>query len=227
MNTIELERSGYAVAQEALPKDEIVLIRRELTRLAPSEDRRGGVRSLGLKSDAIRALAVDGPPAALARKVLGSEARPVKITGFDKSSQANWVVPLAPGPHHRRTREAGGRGVRPVDPQGRHSPRPASGGDPVAHARRACAPRRHSCRSWSAAGGPREPSSGPDRPAGDPRMEGPVGRSRLSGCGGRDDADAPSPAARVFKVPYRHAPAGAPHRVCWMRSAFRAPVGLR
>lgn len=93
MNADELDLYGYTVAQALLSQDEAVLLRRELTRLASSEDRRGGVRSLGLKSDAMRALAVEGPPAALARAVLGREARPVKITGFDKSFQANWVVP--------------------------------------------------------------------------------------------------------------------------------------
>jgi hypothetical protein len=93
MNAVELELYGYAVAKATLPQDEIVLLRAELARLAPSEDRRGGVRGLGLKSDVIRALAAEGPPAALARVVLGSEARPVKITGFDKNPQANWKVP--------------------------------------------------------------------------------------------------------------------------------------
>jgi phytanoyl-CoA dioxygenase PhyH len=93
MNAVDLELQGYAVARATLPPEEIVLLRRELARLAPSEDRRGGIRSLGLKSDAMRALAVEGPPAALAREVLGTEARPVKITGFDKNLKANWVVP--------------------------------------------------------------------------------------------------------------------------------------
>lgn len=90
---MDLDLHGYGVAQGTLPQDEIILLRQELTRLAPSEDRRGGIRSLGLKSEAIRALAAEGPPAALAREVLGSGARPVKITGFDKSPEANWVVP--------------------------------------------------------------------------------------------------------------------------------------
>ena len=90
---MDLELHGYSVAQAALTQEEIVLLRQELSRLAPSEDRRGGVRSLGLKSEEIRALAVEGPPAALAREVLGSGAKPVKITGFDKNPKANWVVP--------------------------------------------------------------------------------------------------------------------------------------
>jgi ectoine hydroxylase-related dioxygenase (phytanoyl-CoA dioxygenase family) len=88
-----LERNGFSVAQATLSKNEIVLLRDELARLVSSEDRRGGIRSLGLKSDAIRALAVEGLPAALAREVLGSEARPVKITAFDKTPLANWKVP--------------------------------------------------------------------------------------------------------------------------------------
>jgi ectoine hydroxylase-related dioxygenase (phytanoyl-CoA dioxygenase family) len=93
MNTSDLDLRGYAIGQAFLPQEEIVRLRRELARLTPSEDRRGGIRSLGLKSKAIRALAAEGLPAVLAREVLGGEARPVKITGFDKSSQANWTVP--------------------------------------------------------------------------------------------------------------------------------------
>lgn len=93
MNALDLDLRGYAVTPPTLPQDEVVRLRRELDRLAPSEERRGGVRSLGLKSEAILALAAEGPPAVLAREVLGNEARPVKITGFDKSSQANWTVP--------------------------------------------------------------------------------------------------------------------------------------
>ena len=41
----------------------------------------------------LRSLSDDGPPALLARALLGSSARPVKVTVFDKTPAANWKVP--------------------------------------------------------------------------------------------------------------------------------------
>jgi hypothetical protein len=88
-----LERDGYAVDRVLLSRSEVLWLREELARLTSPEDRRGGVRSLGLRSEAVRRLAAEGLPAALAKEILGKGARPVKITAFDKTPRANWKVP--------------------------------------------------------------------------------------------------------------------------------------
>ncbi len=159
-----LERNGFSVAQATLSKNEIVLLRDELARLAPSEDRKGGIRSLGLKSDAIRVLAVEGLPAALAREVLGSEARPVKITAFDKTPQANWKVPwhqdLTIAVREKREVEGFGPwslkdGIPHVQPPVEILSRMVADPGP---------PRRHAGGQRRVACGPREPPSRPDRP---------------------------------------------------------------
>jgi hypothetical protein len=91
--TSTLEESGYALGETALSRSDVSRLRAELDRLAGLDPRSGGIRGLGLKSDLIRQLAEDGPPAVLAREALGQDAVPVKITGFDKTPGANWKVP--------------------------------------------------------------------------------------------------------------------------------------
>jgi hypothetical protein len=86
------EEHGYAVISDVLPRDKVDLLREEFARLAPPS-RTGGVRSLGQKSEIIQEFAVAGVPGILAKEVLGSVARPVKITGFDKNPRSNWKVP--------------------------------------------------------------------------------------------------------------------------------------
>lgn len=88
-----LEDYGYSFPPPFLPQDEIIRLREELDRLAPPDPRSGGIRSLGAKSDVILEFAAEGLPAALAKEALGSTARPVKITGFDKTPGSNWKVP--------------------------------------------------------------------------------------------------------------------------------------
>jgi hypothetical protein len=88
-----LEACGYAIVSAVLSCEEVLELREELARVAPGDDRKGGVRSLGLRSELIRELAVSGAPADRAREVLGGAARPVKITAFDKTAGANWKVP--------------------------------------------------------------------------------------------------------------------------------------
>jgi ectoine hydroxylase-related dioxygenase (phytanoyl-CoA dioxygenase family) len=51
------------------------------------------VRNVLDKSEALRRLARDGPPARLAVALLGEAAQPTKLTLFDKTAQANWKVP--------------------------------------------------------------------------------------------------------------------------------------
>jgi hypothetical protein len=88
-----LEVNGFAIVVPVLSRDEVDRLRGELDRLAPPDPRSGGIRSLGLKSDAILEFAIEGLPVALAREALGNAARPVKITGFDKTPGSNWKVP--------------------------------------------------------------------------------------------------------------------------------------
>jgi hypothetical protein len=89
----DLEENGFAPAAPVLSRAEVERLREELDWLAPVDPRSGGVRNLGVKSDAIREFAAEGLPALLAREALGSAARPVKITGFDKTQESNWKVP--------------------------------------------------------------------------------------------------------------------------------------
>ncbi len=89
----EFEGIGYASLAALLSRGKVIRLRDELDRMAPAEPRSGGIRNLGLKSDAILELATEGLPAVLAREALGSAARAVKITGFDKTPDSNWKVP--------------------------------------------------------------------------------------------------------------------------------------
>ncbi|MDJ0941987.1 MAG: phytanoyl-CoA dioxygenase family protein [Kiloniellales bacterium] len=54
---------------------------------------RAGNRGLLEHSAPVRALAVSDPALALARVLIGDEARPVKATLFDKVAEANWTLP--------------------------------------------------------------------------------------------------------------------------------------
>ena len=54
---------------------------------------RAGDRGLFARCDSVRKLAVSDPALALARALIGDEARPVKATLFDKAAGANWTLP--------------------------------------------------------------------------------------------------------------------------------------
>ena len=88
-----LDEAGYAICEAVLPQGAVVLLQNEIARLAALPSRSGGIRNAAEKSSVIRDLAAEGPPAHLARTVLGSSARSVKVTIFDKTSAANWKVP--------------------------------------------------------------------------------------------------------------------------------------
>lgn len=85
--------AGYAIAEAVLPQGTVATLQDEIARLAPSPIRIGGIRNAAEKSSIIRDLAAEGPPAHLARAILGNAARPVKVTVFDKTPAANWKVP--------------------------------------------------------------------------------------------------------------------------------------
>jgi hypothetical protein len=88
-----LEELGYAVTSVILPADTLRVLREEFARVMSAHARVGGVRNLGQKSEMMREFAITGVPGSLAKEVLGSAAKPVKITGFDKNPRSNWKVP--------------------------------------------------------------------------------------------------------------------------------------
>jgi phytanoyl-CoA dioxygenase PhyH len=65
----------------------------EADRLLRESAGRGGVRNVLLKSSLLRELATRGAPARAARALLGDDAKPTKLTVFDKTPRANWKVP--------------------------------------------------------------------------------------------------------------------------------------
>lgn len=93
MNDRKLAETGYVIEEGALSAESVALLREEISRLVPSGHHAGGLRNAARKSAVLRSLANDGPPALLARAFLGSSARPVKVTVFDKTPAANWKVP--------------------------------------------------------------------------------------------------------------------------------------
>jgi len=88
-----LAEAGYAIIETILSEDLVAILRDEISRLALPSSRTGGIRNAAEKSSILRDFASGGPPALLARSVLGSAARPVKVTVFDKTPGANWKVP--------------------------------------------------------------------------------------------------------------------------------------
>lgn len=91
----ELEDHGFVVLDEIVSPDALERLREELCEIASDAgaSRRGGVRSLLTRSRSLHRWAASGPPAVLARSLLGPAARPVKATLFDKTPEANWKVP--------------------------------------------------------------------------------------------------------------------------------------
>lgn len=88
---------GYALCRHVIPPVRLTTVAKALERLDEPDGvstRRGavyGARGL-LAQPAIAALAGSDPLSALARAVLGTSARPVKATLFDKRPGANWQV---------------------------------------------------------------------------------------------------------------------------------------
>jgi ectoine hydroxylase-related dioxygenase (phytanoyl-CoA dioxygenase family) len=73
--------------------DLVEKLRAEADRLLTDSRERGGVRNCLSKSTVLGELAASGVPLSMARTVLGSAARPTKLTIFDKTPDANWSVP--------------------------------------------------------------------------------------------------------------------------------------
>lgn len=84
---------GFVVLALLLDRRVLETLRAEADCLLALSSDRGGVRNSLAKSAILRELASSGAPAPLAKAVLGSEARPTKLTIFDKTPAANWKVP--------------------------------------------------------------------------------------------------------------------------------------
>lgn len=87
-----LEEQGFLSVSGLLAPSELEPLRDEADRLLGESSGRGGARHALAKSPVFRALA-GAQPLALARSILGAEARPTKLTIFDKTPVANWRVP--------------------------------------------------------------------------------------------------------------------------------------
>lgn len=92
-------QSGFAVARAAIPDclvDEFCRLTQSLSGVHQSVRRASsvyGIRHLLMSVPRLRELASSSPLIDLARAILGVDARPVKGTFFDKTSDANWPVP--------------------------------------------------------------------------------------------------------------------------------------
>jgi hypothetical protein len=85
--------SGFVLLDELVLACDLEPLRAEADRLLHDSMNRGGARNVLDKSQRLRELAMSGPPARTAAALLGSEARPTKLTIFDKTPRANWKVP--------------------------------------------------------------------------------------------------------------------------------------
>jgi len=89
-----VDHNGFAVVRNLIVRSTVGAIIARLNDIAP-DDRsrnRGGQRNL-LALDSVRALACSPLVMALVEAVLGLGARPVRGLLFDKTHEANWLVP--------------------------------------------------------------------------------------------------------------------------------------
>lgn len=89
----EFEESGFLLIERVVPAELLEPLRAEADRLLGGSDHRAGVRNALSLSQMLAELGSDGQPAEFARHLLGPDARPTKLTVFDKTAQANWKVP--------------------------------------------------------------------------------------------------------------------------------------
>jgi phytanoyl-CoA dioxygenase PhyH len=89
----ELLEAGFAVIEELASADDVHALREEADRLLRGSAGRGGARNVLHRSESLNRLAFSGPPARVAASLLGAQARPTKLTVFDKTTRANWKVP--------------------------------------------------------------------------------------------------------------------------------------
>jgi len=87
------ESKGYVVLRDVMPASELPALRTEADQLLVGSSERGGVRNVLAKSALFGDLAASAALTSIAEEVLGPEARPTKLTIFDKTPRANWNVP--------------------------------------------------------------------------------------------------------------------------------------
>jgi|CXWL01.1.fsa_nt_gi hypothetical protein len=87
------ETEGVALIPDLVDAATLTDLCAEADAFLSSSATRGGVRNLLAKSALCRSFAESGPPAELAVGILGPDARPTKLTLFDKTPEANWKVP--------------------------------------------------------------------------------------------------------------------------------------
>ena len=87
------EARGYVVLKELVPATDLDVLRAEADQLLLDSPDRGGVRNVLTKSPLFNDLAASAALTSIAEEVLGPEARPTKLTVFDKTPGANWNVP--------------------------------------------------------------------------------------------------------------------------------------
>jgi phytanoyl-CoA dioxygenase PhyH len=83
---------GFALVEGVFDEDEVSLLKKAVGEKPSIGPRRGGVRDL-LELEAIRTLSRSEALCCLVRPVLGSAAKVVRATLFDKTDAANWKVP--------------------------------------------------------------------------------------------------------------------------------------
>lgn len=88
---MEYEENGYYLIEHVLNQEHINLIIEELNVFSKGINNYG-IRDLMNKRPFIRKLAMSTPLLAIAKKILGSNAKPVRSVFFDKVPNANWNV---------------------------------------------------------------------------------------------------------------------------------------
>ncbi len=88
----KFHHDGFALLPKAVEPQLLRVLRRETDRLLAESGKRGGLRNLLSASHVFVEESTAGLPAQVARCLLGHESRPTKLTLFDKSPEANWLI---------------------------------------------------------------------------------------------------------------------------------------
>ena len=90
----QIDGYGFAVLPALLAMSAVEALRQEADSLLSASSDRGGVRNALRKSDRLAELAAGPLLSHITSSVLGTTARPTKLTIFDKTPAANWKVPF-------------------------------------------------------------------------------------------------------------------------------------
>lgn len=90
---VSFEAKGYVVLHDVVGASDLHTLRTEADQLLVDSSERGGVRNVLSKSRLFMDIASSPALTSIAEEVLGPEARPTKLTVFDKTPEANWNVP--------------------------------------------------------------------------------------------------------------------------------------